>query len=103
MPQMLIPWGKSPQYPLDRRLGGPESWSGCCGVEKTFLSLPGIEPQPSSLYPVTILTHWEKVEKIEVQTIMYHMNLLFIKFSVYGYEMGIHDVGCICITTHDMR
>jgi hypothetical protein len=26
------------------------------GVKKNFLSLPEIEPQPSSLYPVVILT-----------------------------------------------
>jgi hypothetical protein len=36
--------GKSFQYPLNRRLGGPQSQYGCCG-EKIF-SLPGIEPQP---------------------------------------------------------
>jgi len=24
----LYPWGKSPWYPLDRRLGCPQSWSG---------------------------------------------------------------------------
>jgi hypothetical protein len=26
-----LPQGKSPLYPLDRRLGGPQSWSGRCG------------------------------------------------------------------------
>jgi hypothetical protein len=26
--------GKEPQYPLDRRLGGPQSRSGCGGGEK---------------------------------------------------------------------
>jgi hypothetical protein len=25
---MLYPWGKDPRYPLDRRLGGPQSRSG---------------------------------------------------------------------------
>jgi hypothetical protein len=25
---------KSPQYPLDRRQGGPQSWCGCGGEEK---------------------------------------------------------------------
>jgi len=28
-----LPWGKTPRYPLDRRLGGSESRSGCCGRE----------------------------------------------------------------------
>jgi hypothetical protein len=36
---------KSPWYPLDRRLGGPQSRSGRCGEEKNLLPLPGIEPQ----------------------------------------------------------
>jgi hypothetical protein len=30
-PQPLYPWGESPQYPLNRRLGGPQSWSRCYG------------------------------------------------------------------------
>jgi hypothetical protein len=29
------------------RLGGPQSRSGHCGVEKNLLPLPGIEPRPS--------------------------------------------------------
>jgi len=34
MPQPLYPQGKNPWYPLDRRLGRPQSWSGCSGKEK---------------------------------------------------------------------
>jgi hypothetical protein len=34
MPWLLYPQGKSPWYPLDRRLGGPQSRSGCGGEEK---------------------------------------------------------------------
>jgi hypothetical protein len=30
-PSRFTPWGNSPRYPLDRRLGGPQSWSGRCG------------------------------------------------------------------------
>jgi len=38
---------KSPQYPLNRRLGGPPSWSGH-GIEEKYSQPPlGIEPQPS--------------------------------------------------------
>jgi hypothetical protein len=33
-PQPLYPQGKNPWYPLDRRLGGPQSRSGCGGEEK---------------------------------------------------------------------
>jgi len=31
----LQPQGKSPWYPMYRRLGGPQSWSGQNGEEKT--------------------------------------------------------------------
>jgi hypothetical protein len=34
MPLSLYPWGKSPRYSLDRRLGGPQSRSGRRGEEK---------------------------------------------------------------------
>jgi hypothetical protein len=39
-----LPQGRSPWYPLDRRLGGPQSRSGHGGEEKNSQSLPGIEP-----------------------------------------------------------
>jgi hypothetical protein len=42
-PWPLYPQGKSPWYPLDRRLGGPQSWSGHGGEEKNFQPLPGLE------------------------------------------------------------
>jgi len=44
MPQPLYPQGKSPWYPLDRRLGGPQSCSGHGGEEKNSQPPPGIEP-----------------------------------------------------------
>jgi hypothetical protein len=44
-PRPLYPQGKSPWYPLDRRLGGPQSRSGCGGGEKNSQLPPGIEPQ----------------------------------------------------------
>jgi hypothetical protein len=38
-----LPPGKSPRYPLDRRLGGPQSWSGRGGEEKNSQPQPAIE------------------------------------------------------------
>jgi hypothetical protein len=35
-PRPLYLQGKSPCYPLDRRLGGPQSWSARGGEEKNF-------------------------------------------------------------------
>jgi hypothetical protein len=43
-PRPLYPQGKSPRYPLDRRLGGPQSRSGRSGEEKNSKPLPGLEP-----------------------------------------------------------
>jgi hypothetical protein len=45
MPQPLYPQGNSPWYPLDRRLGRPQSPSGHDDEEKNSQSLPGIKPQ----------------------------------------------------------
>jgi len=35
-PRPPYPQGKRPLYPLDRRLGGPQSQSGCGGEEKNY-------------------------------------------------------------------
>jgi hypothetical protein len=44
----LYPWGRSPQYPLDRRLGGPHGWSVRYGKKKIsrpfWESNPGLQP-----------------------------------------------------------
>jgi hypothetical protein len=44
MPQLLFSQGKSPQYPLDRRLGRPQSWSGHSGEVKNSWPSPGLKP-----------------------------------------------------------
>jgi hypothetical protein len=41
-PRPLYPQGKSPWYPLDRRLGGPQSRSGRGSEEKNSQPLPGL-------------------------------------------------------------
>jgi hypothetical protein len=48
-PAAYLRW-KNRRYSLDRRLGGPKSQSGRGGEKKKILSLslPGIEPRPSS-------------------------------------------------------
>jgi len=42
MPWPLYPQGKNPQYTKGRKLGGPQSQSGCSGEERNFQLLPGI-------------------------------------------------------------
>jgi len=43
-----LPTWKSPWYPWDRRLGGPQSQYGCSSEEKKSLTLLEIKPQSSS-------------------------------------------------------
>jgi hypothetical protein len=40
----VYPQGRSPWYPLDRRLGGSQNRSGDGGEEKNSQSLPRLEP-----------------------------------------------------------
>jgi hypothetical protein len=42
-PGRFIPQGKSPWYPFDRKLGGPQSQSGRGGEEKNSQPQPGLE------------------------------------------------------------
>jgi hypothetical protein len=44
MPWLLYTLGKSSWYPMDRRWGAPQSWSGYDGEEKKSLYLLGIKP-----------------------------------------------------------
>jgi hypothetical protein len=43
-PSPFTPQGKNPWYPLDGRLGGPQSQSGRDGEGKNTQPLPGLEP-----------------------------------------------------------
>jgi hypothetical protein len=55
-PAALYPRGKDPRYPLDRRLGGPQSRSERRGQKKNSLPLSRIEPWSFSPWSDTILT-----------------------------------------------
>jgi hypothetical protein len=51
-------------YPLDKRLGGPQSQYECCGEEKN-LAMLGIKPMPSSPQPIAILTELSQLHREE--------------------------------------
>jgi hypothetical protein len=53
----LYPQEKSVQYPLDRRLSGPQSLSGHSGEEKNFQPLPGLKP-PSDARVIIEIVSW---------------------------------------------
>jgi hypothetical protein len=43
MPWLIYPYSKHPQYRLNRRMGGPQSWSACFGEERNILLPPRIK------------------------------------------------------------
>jgi hypothetical protein len=45
--------GKSPQYPLDSRLGGLQNRSGCDKEDKNMRSLPVVQSIPQKLKSVS--------------------------------------------------
>jgi len=52
-PRLFYSHGKNPWYPLDRRLGEPQSRSGRGGEDKNSQPLPGLEPRSSSPIPLS--------------------------------------------------
>jgi len=56
-PLPLYPWGKSCWYPLERRVGGPQSQSGLGIKEEKSLDLLGIDPGHPACSVVTTLSY----------------------------------------------
>jgi hypothetical protein len=54
------------RYQFDRRLGGPQSWSGQRGKKKNHLPLLGIESRSSSLYSDTTLAELQFFSKCSI-------------------------------------
>jgi hypothetical protein len=91
MPWLLYPQGKSPWYPLDRGLGGPQSQSGHCGEEKIPQYLPGIEPliiQPVAQHYTTELNY----KNCEVQSKIMQIYMRFINMKIM---FSFYFVTCI--------
>jgi len=51
-PRPPCPQGKSPWYPLDRRLGGPQSHSGRGGEEKNSSPCQELNPRIAIVQPI---------------------------------------------------
>jgi hypothetical protein len=60
-------WGTTPRYPLDRKLGGPQSRSGHSGGEETKIlaaageRTPVTQPVAQSLHWLSYLCSWSQV------------------------------------------
>jgi hypothetical protein len=89
-PQLLYPRGKSPQYPLDKRLGGPQSRSRFCRMEKIFFPLLGIEPsrpaRSQSLYQLSYLG------SLLICSWIPNFKLRFQKIGVDGHSTLLYSV-----------
>jgi hypothetical protein len=74
----LYPQGKSPWYPLDRRLDGPQSRSGRGGVEKNSQLPPGIEPYNPD----------RPAHRPELYRLRYHGSYIVIRSEHFNEENG---------------
>jgi len=75
-PWLHCPKGRSPWYPMDRKMGGTQSQLECSGKEIISLLLPEIEPQSSSPLP-SDYTLTELFWLLLVQNYLYHVILEF--------------------------
>jgi hypothetical protein len=75
----LYPQGKRPWYPLDRRLGGPQSRSGRSGEEKNSQSLTGLEHPITQRYTTELyrLPGGSENSELNVCLFMFHYLLTF--------------------------
>jgi hypothetical protein len=77
--------GKSPRYPLDRRLGGPQSRYGRCGENKN-LALAG---NPTSAFqPIAVPSELSRLLIITIITTVIFCTQLLFKPPIY-YERVI--------------
>jgi hypothetical protein len=47
-----------PQYPLNRKLGGPQSWTGCFGDEKNLFSVLESDHDHSDIQSIALSHYW---------------------------------------------
>jgi hypothetical protein len=73
-----LPQGKSPWYPLDRRLGGPQIQSGRGGEKKISQLLPGLEP------PIIQLIAQRYTTELSYQNPYQHCNISYM-YICYKY------------------
>jgi len=68
--------GKSPQYPLARRLVGPQNWSGHGGEEKKIPLLAG--DQTPDVQPITPSLYYSRLNEFNSYISLLFLYLLFM-------------------------
>jgi hypothetical protein len=109
-PRPLYPRGKSPWYPLDRWLGGPQSRSELGGEEKISQPLPGLEPpiiQPVAQSYTTELREciqkfpdWPPGARTANDTTLCHYAQLYRYFVSQSSEFCRHNPLCYFSTSN---
>jgi hypothetical protein len=93
MPGPLYSQGESPQYPLDRRLGGPQSQSGLCGpcrMQIYFQMLSVRLDTTTDLHLITWWT-WRTISRI----VSSWANIMLQPFSTWsGHTTQLVDTTC---------
>jgi hypothetical protein len=82
---VLYARGKDPRYPLDRRLGGPQSQSGHRGYSKNLLPLSGIEPRSLSRPVCSQTLYW----------LSYPGSHLYLVLRLSTLEHYLHSPSCL--------
>jgi hypothetical protein len=83
-----LPPGKSPWYPLDRRLGGPQSRSGFGGEEKNSQPLPGLEPPIIQRVAQRYTTELSRLPNMYVWNIIFTWKAVEILRYVAALSLG---------------
>jgi hypothetical protein len=85
-PRPLYSLGKSPRYPLDKRLGGPQNLCECCGEEKNCapagIRTPAVQPvasptELSRLRVILLIQHFNantdsSLKYVRISIVLFH-------------------------------
>jgi hypothetical protein len=84
-----LPPEKEPLVPIDRRLGGPQSQSGCSNEEKNAWTLPGIKPMIIQPIPQGYAIELSRLLMLDVQKSTWVSTALStpLKRKVYFYKL----------------
>jgi len=77
--QTTVSWGKCPQYPLTRRLSGPQKWPVCCEEQKNLLLLPAIVSQFFGCPSHTLITKQTKPPQLPSESLSNDNNKTFLR------------------------